>query len=93
MHIASCDYLSIREPSPDWSTHPHLTGKAVQDELDRHGITLNKNCVPGEKRPPSQASGVRIGTAPMTTKGFTAQDFIDTAHKIDEVIRAMGEQA
>ncbi|MBQ6066307.1 MAG: serine hydroxymethyltransferase [Clostridia bacterium] len=70
-------------------THPHLTGKAVQDELDRHGITLNKNCVPGEKRPPSQASGVRIGTAPMTTKGFTAEDFINTAHKIDEVINAM----
>ena len=74
-------------------THPHLTGKAVQDELDRHGITLNKNCVPGEKRSPKQTSGVRIGTAPMTTKGFTAADFIATAHKIDEVIRVMGEQA
>ena len=70
-------------------THPHLTGKAVQDELDRHGITLNKNCVPGEKRSPKQTSGVRIGTAPMTTKGFTAQDFINTAHKIDEVINQM----
>lgn len=70
-------------------THPHLTGKAVQDELDRHGITLNKNCVPGEKRSPKQTSGVRIGTAPMTTKGFTAEDFIRTAHKIDEVINAM----
>ena len=74
-------------------THPHLTGKAVQDELDRHGITLNKNCVPGEKRSPAQASGVRIGTAPMTTKGFTAEDFINTAHKIDEVIRSMAPQA
>ena len=70
-------------------THPHLTGKAVQDELDRHDITLNKNCVPGEKRSPKQTSGVRIGTAPMTTKGFTAEDFIRTAHKIDEVINAM----
>ena len=74
-------------------THPHLTGKAVQDELDRHGITLNKNCVPGEQRSPKLASGVRIGTAPMTTKGFTADDFINTAHKIDEVIRNMTPQA
>ena len=70
-------------------THPHLTGKAVQDELDRHDITLNKNCVPGAKRSPKQTSGVRIGTAPMTTKGFTAEDFIRTAHKIDEVINQM----
>ena len=57
------------------------------------GITLNKNCVPGEKRSPAQASGVRIGTAPMTTKGFTAEDFINTAHKIDEVIRSMAPEA
>ena len=47
-------------------TDTGLTGKAVQDELDRHGITLNKNCVPNETRSPQQTSGVRIGTAAMT---------------------------
>ena len=68
-------------------TDTGLTGKAVQDELDRHGITLNKNCVPNETRSPQQTSGVRIGTAAMTTKGYTEQDFIDTARRIDRIIR------
>ena len=70
-------------------TKTGLTGKAVQDELDRHGITLNKNCVPNETRSPQQTSGVRIGTAAMTTKGYTEADFIAVAHRIDEVLRAM----
>lgn len=66
-----------------------ITGKAVQDALDEVGITLNKNCVPNEKRSPQLTSGVRIGTAAMTTRGFTKQDFIDVAHKIDAVIKGM----
>ena len=70
-------------------TDTGLTGKAVQDELDRHGITLNKNCVPNETRPPQQTSGVRIGTAAMTTKGYTEQDFIAVARQIDRIIRDM----
>ena len=70
-------------------TKTGLTGKAVQDELDRHGITLNKNCVPNETRSPQQTSGVRIGTAAMTTKGYTEADFIAVAHRIDEVLRTM----
>ena len=70
-------------------TDTGLTGKAVQDELDRHGITLNKNSVPGETRSPQQCSGVRIGTAAMTTKGYKEADFIAVAHKIDAVIQTM----
>ncbi len=70
-------------------TETGLTGKALQEELDRRGITLNKNCVPGDKRSPFQTSGVRIGTAAMTTRGYTAEDFCRVAHRIDEVIRAM----
>lgn len=70
-------------------THPNLTGKMLQDELDKHHITLNKNCVPNEKRSPSETSGVRIGTAAMTTKGWTEKEFVETAKKIDEIIRAM----
>ena len=71
------------------NTHPHLTGKMVQDELDSHGITLNKNTVPGETRSPMQASGLRIGTPAQTTRGWKEQDFIDCAHKIDEIIKEM----
>lgn len=70
-------------------TDTGLTGKEVQNELDRHHITLNKNCVPGETRSPQQTSGVRIGTAAMTTKGYKEADFIAVAHKIDAVIREM----
>lgn len=73
-------------------TNTGLTGKAVQEELDRHHITLNKNCVPNDTRSPQQTSGVRIGTAAMTTKGYTEQDFIDTARRIDRIIRDMQKE-
>ena len=71
-------------------THPHLTGKMVQDELDKYKITANKNCVPNEKRSPAQASGLRIGTAAMTTKGWDESDFIDCVYWIDGIIKSMG---
>ena len=70
-------------------THPQLTGKMAQDELDKHNITLNKNTVPNEQRSPMQTSGLRIGTPAMTTKGWDEQDFVDCAHKIDEIIKGM----
>ena len=70
-------------------TDTGLTGREVQEALDACGITLNKNCVPGDRRPPSQTSGVRIGTAAMTTRGYTAEDFCRAARRIDEVIRGM----
>ena len=70
-------------------TETGLTGKEVQDELDLHGITLNKNCIPNETRSPMQTSGVRIGTAAMTTKGYCACNFVAVAHKIDYVIKDM----
>ena len=68
-------------------TFPNVTGKAVQDKLDEHGITLNKNCVPNEARSPKETSGVRIGAAAMTTKGWTAEDFCKAAERIDHIIR------
>lgn len=68
-------------------TDKGVSGKQVQEACDAHGITLNKNCVPNETRSPMQTSGVRIGTAAMTTKGFTAEMFVQTAHKIDEIIK------
>lgn len=70
-------------------TSTGLTGKQVQDELDKHYITLNKNCVPNETRSPQQTSGVRIGTAAMTSRGYKEQDFVDVAKRIDEIIRNM----
>lgn len=68
-------------------TFPNVTGKQVQDKLDEHGITLNKNCVPNEARSPKETSGVRIGAAAMTTKGWKAEDFCKAAERIDKIIR------
>lgn len=70
-------------------TDTGLSGKEVQNELEEHGITLNKNCVPNETRSPFQTSGVRIGTPAMTTKGYGKQDFINVANKIDKIIKEM----
>ena len=64
-----------------------VSGLAVQNALDRHGITVNKNCIPNETRSPKEASGIRIGTPAMTTKGYTEADFISVAKKIDRIIR------
>lgn len=70
-------------------TDTGLTGKEVQEELDCHGITANKNCVPNETRSPQQASGLRIGLAAMTTKGWDEEKSILAAKKIAEIIRRM----
>ena len=72
----------------DLSEFP-FSGKDLQDELDEVGITLNKNCVPGDARSPKETSGVRIGTAPMTTRGYKEEDFREVAHKVDAVIKEM----
>ncbi len=69
-----------------------VTGKAVQDELDRHRITVNKNCVPNEKRSPKLTSGIRLGTAAMTTKGYGTEDFRRVVRRIDEIIRDMKKE-
>ena len=63
------------------------SGKEVQDILDRHLITLNKNCIPGETRSPKETSGIRIGTPAMTTRGYTPKDFMRVAESIDKIIR------
>jgi glycine hydroxymethyltransferase len=47
-----------------------MTGKRAQELLDRVGITANKNSVPYDERPPTVASGLRLGTPAMTTRGF-----------------------
>lgn len=70
-------------------TDTGLSGKQVQDELDKHHITLNKNMVPGDTRSPVQTSGVRIGTAAMTTRGYKEDDFIRVADKIAGIIQEM----
>lgn len=75
----------------DLSDH-EFTGKDLQDRCDENRITLNKNCVPNEKRSPFQTSGVRIGTAPMTTRGYKEEDFIKVAHRIDAIVKELDKE-
>ena len=67
----------------------HITGKQLEKQLDEVYITVNKNAIPNDPESPFVTSGVRIGTAAMTTKGYTAEDFCRVAHRIDEVVRQM----
>ena len=74
-------------------THPHVTGKMAQDKLDEYLITVNKNMVPGDKRKPNEASGIRIGTAAMTTRNWTCRQFIACARSIDLILKRLEEEA
>ena len=51
-----------------------MSGKQAQEELDKFHITVNKNTVPNEKRGPTQASGIRIGTPAMGVAGDLAEE-------------------
>jgi glycine hydroxymethyltransferase len=63
-----------------------LTGKEAQTLLDRAAITVNKNTIPGDPQSPFVTSGVRIGTAAVTTRGFTEAEMATVAGFIDEVL-------
>lgn len=69
-----------------------FSGRDLQERCDAVGITLNKNAIPNDQRSPMQTSGVRIGTAPMTTRGFKEDDFRIVARRIDAVIKELEEE-
>ena len=73
-------------------THPHITGKMAQDKLDEYMITVNKNMVPGDQRKPSETSGIRIGTAAMTTRGWTCRQFIACARSINIILNNLEDE-
>src|SRR5208282_5809832 len=63
-----------------------LTGKDCQIALDEAGITVNKNTIPFETRSPFQASGVRLGTPAVTTRGMKEDEMAAIADMISEVL-------
>jgi glycine hydroxymethyltransferase len=69
---------------------PELTAKKAQETLDLAHITCNKNTVPFETRSPFQASGIRLGTPAVTTRGFLEADMNEIAACIDQVLAAIG---
>ncbi|SEF89168.1 serine hydroxymethyltransferase [Thermomonospora echinospora] len=59
-----------------------LTGRDAEDLLHSIGITVNRNAVPNDPRPPMVTSGLRVGTPALATRGFTAEDFAEVADVI-----------
>ena len=84
----------------------NITGKELQERLDANHITLNKNAIPGDPQKPSITSGVRIGTAAVTTRGLgeeemkkiahciamTARDFEGTADQVQATVAEICQQ-
>ena len=64
-----------------------ITGKEAEHALDEVNITANKNAIPFDEEKPSRSSGIRLGTAAMTTRGFREDDFRKVGKWISTVLR------
>ncbi|MFF3750908.1 serine hydroxymethyltransferase [Streptomyces sp. NPDC002018] len=64
-----------------------LDGQQAEDRLHEIGITVNRNAVPNDPRPPMVTSGLRIGTPALATRGFTAEDFTEVAEIIAAALK------
>jgi glycine hydroxymethyltransferase len=67
--------------------HSALDGKQAEDRLHRIGITVNRNAVPFDPRPPMISSGVRVGTPALASRGFGAEEFAEVADVIAETLQ------
>lgn len=74
-------------------SHPELTGKEAEHTLERAGMTVNKNTVPGETRSPFVTSGLRIGTPAVTTRGLLEPDMHQIADWIFAVLTDAADEA
>ena len=75
VHLVLCD---LRESE--------LDGKQAEDRLHSIGITVNRNAVPFDPRPPAVSSGLRIGTPALATRGLQLEDFIEVGTIIAEAL-------
>ena len=69
-----------------------ITGKEAEDALGRVYITVNKNAIPFDSRPPRVTSGLRLGTAALTTRGFGAEEMVEVARLIVKTLTNMGNE-
>lgn len=67
-------------------TNKKVTGKEAEDSLGKAGITVNKNTVPFDPRPPFSPSGIRLGTPALTTRGLKEEHMVQVAQWIDDAI-------
>ena len=63
-----------------------LNGKEAEDRLAEVGITVNRNAIPFDQRPAMQASGLRIGTPALTTRGFLEEDLREVGEVIVQAL-------
>ncbi|MCR8908230.1 serine hydroxymethyltransferase [Thermophilibacter sp. ET337] len=70
-----------------------VTGRDAERALDEVGITVNKNTIPGEKRSPFVTSGIRVGSAAATTRGFSEQECERIGQLIGEVVASSDNPA
>ncbi len=70
-----------------------LDGKQAEDRLAEVGVTVNRNAVPFDPRPPAVASGLRIGTAPLATRGLQESDFREIGKIITEALTGELDEA
>ncbi|MEZ6049534.1 MAG: hypothetical protein R3C11_28935 [Planctomycetaceae bacterium] len=69
-----------------------LTGKIAEEALDKAGITVNKNMIPYDKRKPLDPSGIRIGTAALTTRGMKEDEMRRVGAWILQVLNAADDE-
>ncbi len=70
-----------------------ITGKEAEEALDKAGITVNKNSIPYDPQKPFIASGIRIGTPAITTRGMKENEMVHIASLIDEALSKAGDEA
>ena len=75
----------------DLTSAGDVTGKDAERALDAVGITVNKNTIPGELRSPFVTSGIRVGSAAVTTRGFTERECERVGELIGDVVTRLGD--
>lgn len=70
-----------------WMGGGGVSGKQASERLERDGIIVNKNAIPGETRSSFDPSGIRLGTAAETSRGMVGSDFVEVATRIDRSLR------
>jgi glycine hydroxymethyltransferase len=74
-------------------SNKNVTGKDAETALDAAGIIVNKNAVPYDEKPPAVASGIRIGSPIVSTRGMKEKDMAKIVALIDRVIQAPQDAA
>jgi len=74
-------------------TNFNITGKEAEEGLDKAGITVNKNTIPFDTKPPTVTSGIRIGTPSVTTRGMGENEMEEIAEIIERVIKNVSNNA